>query len=568
MCRNRLFPAVAVAMLLWSTAFRATSGELRKPGSGAARANHAQAIALLRAKEYAKALEAYAEILAWSPQDKIALYNAACTHALMGNKAEAIKYLEKSIAAGYTGILHLARDPDLKSLRKEKAYKAILQEFAAPLREERSPGLANIREILQEPRFRRFIPAFLPRYYSPELTPATTGLLDHKDAPLRRAAIISLVQQNAVAEKLRARVAGLLGDNSPDVREVAGEYLLWHGRKSELEALRTAAAKETDPHALASMRAAVKLIDVREKRPAAVAPGKAGKPPPEPANYADAWLLLRANPTRGIRRQALEAYRSREELEPQLRYTGQNVAGKQARERDARLRLAAEIFRFRGNSRMNDAFRPKDVPAASSFMPPVRDYLDPKRKSFGIHTGKDGKVFGNSFHVGDDVAWQADHRTVVTIADGCVRRVSHVQSWGYIVIVEHRLPGGTFVCSLYAHLAPSICVKPGDIVKRGRKIGSVGRSHTWENGGYWSHLHFGIHSGPYLSSHPVGTTLGYTLSNGVAVKGRVVTRGDPFASVKVFHKGESVTFDVKQDYWKAGKHGWLDPQKFIRERKR
>jgi murein DD-endopeptidase MepM/ murein hydrolase activator NlpD len=575
---TRARQCLVVAVVLLCVALRAASGESSKPKPEAGRANHAQAIALLRAKDYAKALRAYDDILAADPQDKIALYNAACAYALMERKAEAIAHLEKSIDAGYTGILHLARDPDLKCLRKEAGYKAILARFAAPLKEGRSPGVANIRKILEEPKFRKFIPAYLPRYYSPELTPLTARLLEHKDAPLRRAAVISLLQQNAVAEKLRARIAGLLGDASADVREVAGEYLLWHGTKAELAALKAATAKERDAHALASMRAATRLIDAREKRPAAAAPRKAGKkPPPQPATYVDAWLLLRTNPTAAIRRQALEAYRSREKFEPQLRYTGKSVEGKRARERNARLLLAAEIFGFRGDSRMKDAFRPKGVPAAKSFMPPVRDFFNPKRKSFGLHTGKDGKVFGNSVHVGDDMAWQADQRTVVAIADGCVRRVSHVQSWGYIVIVEHKLPDGKFVCSLYAHLAPSICVKPGDIVKKGAKIGSVGRSHTWENGGYWSHLHFGIHEGPYLSSHPVGRKLSYTLSNGVEVEGKITKRGDPFATVKVLHKGKSVSFDVKQeadwicgyiniDYWKAGQHGWLTPQKFIRER--
>jgi murein DD-endopeptidase MepM/ murein hydrolase activator NlpD len=211
-------------------------------------------------------------------------------------------------------------------------------------------------------------------------------------------------------------------------------------------------------------------------------------------------------------------------------------------------------------------------------MAPVRDYFDPKRKSYGLHTEKKARAFGNSVHVGDDVAWLLDNRTVVAIGDGAVRRVSHVQSWGYLVIVEHRLPADRFACSLYAHLAPSICVKPGDIVKKGQKIGSVGRSHTWENGGYWSHLHFGIHSGPYLDSHPVGRKLSYTLSNGDEVEGRIIKRGDPFATVKVTYKGESVTFEVKQEaswicgyisrgYWKSGDHGWVDPQKFIRERR-
>ncbi|MHC4916733.1 MAG: tetratricopeptide repeat protein, partial [Planctomycetota bacterium] len=199
----RIRQLLVVAMVLLCLARGAGAGERPKLKPDAGRANHARAIALLRAKEYQKALEVYDGILADQPKDKIALYNAACAYALMGRRAEAITYLQKSIDAGYTGIFHMSRDPDLKSLHGEAAYKAILAKFAAPLKEGRSPGVANITKILGEPRFRRFIPAFLPRYYSPELTPSTVRLLEHKDAPLRRAAVISLVHQNAAGEKLR-----------------------------------------------------------------------------------------------------------------------------------------------------------------------------------------------------------------------------------------------------------------------------------------------------------------------------------------------------------------------------
>ncbi len=571
---GRLFLVLSV---LACAATGSPAGERAKSDPQAGRADHTRAITLLRGKKFEESLKVYGGILASDPKDKLALYNSACAYALMGRKTEALDYLQRSIDAGFLRIEHIVRDPDLKSLRKEKGYKAILKKFDAPLREGRSPGPGSIRRILKEPRFHRFIPAYLPRHYSPELTPATAGLLDHKDAALRRAAVVSLIHQNAASKKIRGRVGGLLGDPDPEVREAAGEYLSWHGTAGALDALRTAAAKEADPYALSSMRAAVKLIGLRAKGPAAPAPRKAGKEPPEPESYADAWLLLRTNPTEQVRRQALEAYRLREKFEPRLRYTGKSLEGKPARERNARLLLAAQLFAFPGTARSRDAWRPEKVPVAGSFMAPVRDYFNPKRRSFGVQTGKAGTVFGNSVHVGDDVAWQVDHRAVVAIGAGAVRRVSHVQSWGYIVIVEHKLPGGKFVCSLYSHLAPSICVKPGEVVEKGRKIGSVGRSHTWENGGYWSHLHFGLHEGPYLSSHPVGRTLSYTLKNGAEAEGVVVKRGDPFATVKVTYKGESVNFEVKQeadwicgyispDYWKGGKHGWLDPQKFIGER--
>jgi len=569
-------PAVAFStwLLLGAIAF---CGQAPAGGGKAPPADHARAIGLLRAKKYDQALAAYAQILESAPKDKIALYNSACAYALSGRKGEALDYMRKSIDAGFTRIRHIASDPDLRSLHKDPGFRAILRGFAAPLRESRQPGLENIRKILSEPKFRRFIPAHLPRYYAPELTPATLALLEHRDAPLRRAAVIALVHQNAVSEKVRTRVTGLLSDAHPDVREVAAEYLLWHGSGTELAALEKAGGGEKDAFSRASMQAAIDIIRERVKRPALPAPKKGNEKPPEPQSYADAWLLLRANPSTAVRRMALGTYRRREKFAPLLRYGANEFKDKQVRERNARLLLAGELFGFRGNARMKDAFRPKEVPVAKSFMAPVRDYFDPKRKSYGLHTGKDAQTFGNSVHVGDDVSWLQDNRTVVAIGDGAVRRVSHVQSWGYLVIVEHRLPGEKFACSLYAHLAPSVCVKPGDIVKKGRKIGSLGRSCTWENGGYWSHLHFGIHDGPYFSSHPVGRKLEYKLSNGDLADGVVIKRGDPFAKVKVSYKGESVTFDVKQEagwicgyigreYWKSDSHGWLDPQIFIRER--
>ena len=427
------------------------------------------------------------------------------------------------------------------------------------------------------PQFQKVAERYLPRYSAPELTPVTLGLLAGEDLSARRAAVISLIHQNDASAETRARVAGLLADASPVMREAAGEYLLWHGTEAESESLQAAARKEADLHARASMLAAAAVIRRRAKRPAAKPPSGEKKNPPPPRSFADAWLLLRAHPSDAIRAQALDVYRRREEFEPRLRYAGGDPDAKLSRERTARMLLAAEIFAFPANARSRDASRPEDVPVAASFTAPVRDYFHPGRRSFGLHTAPGGRAFGNSVHVGDDVSWLKDQTTVVAIADGVVRRVNQVWTWGFIVIVEHRLPGeDAWCCSLYAHLSPAVCVAPGDVVRKGQKIGSTGRSLCWENGGYWSHLHFGLHDGPYLSSHPIGRKIDYTLSSGEEVVGVVTARGDPCATVTVTHKGESVSFEVAQsadwicgyvskDFWK-GEHGWLDPQKFIRER--
>ena len=116
---------------------------------------------------------------------------------------------------------------------------------------------------------------------------------------------------------------------------------------------------------------------------------------------------------------------------------------------------------------------------------------------------------------------------VIAIADGVVRYVEHTVSWGGIVIIEHMNDKGEKFCSLYGHLDPLICVKPGQAVKAGRKIASLGRSYKWENGGYAAHLHFGIH----LSEFSNDWICGY----------------------------------ISKNRFKMRNHKWTDPQKFIKE---
>lgn len=58
-------------------------------------------------------------------------------------------------------------------------------------------------------------------------------------------------------------------------------------------------------------------------------------------------------------------------------------------------------------------------------------------------------------------------------------------SWGNVVVLLHRLPNGSLIQSLYAHL-DSFNVRVGQVVPRGQVIGKVGTAH----GLYAAHLHF------------------------------------------------------------------------------
>jgi murein DD-endopeptidase MepM/ murein hydrolase activator NlpD len=162
-------------------------------------------------------------------------------------------------------------------------------------------------------------------------------------------------------------------------------------------------------------------------------------------------------------------------------------------------------------------------------MPPVRDYFDPKRKSFGSLIAGNKGTFSGSYHVGDDVAWHRPQSTVVAIGDGEVKIASvGTPSWGGFVVIEHTGDKSGPFCSLYAHLGPLVCIRPGRKVRRGQKIASLGRPFTWTNGGYGTHLHFGIRKGPFNR----GGFTGY----------------------------------LPPAKFKSGASGWTDPQKFIRAR--
>ena len=103
--------------------------------------------------------------------------------------------------------------------------------------------------------------------------------------------------------------------------------------------------------------------------------------------------------------------------------------------------------------------------------------------------------FGEQAHLGEDwVTAQGDAtlgEPVYSVADGWVSVAQDFESaWGNVVFVCHRLPAGRyppFVEVMYAQLQ-TIEVKPGDFVKRGQRIGTIGNV----NGLYRAHLHWEI----------------------------------------------------------------------------
>lgn len=59
------------------------------------------------------------------PRNPLVFYNLACSYSLMGEVDLAAGALEKALALGYRDFKWLAKDPDLRKLRKHPLYRDI-----------------------------------------------------------------------------------------------------------------------------------------------------------------------------------------------------------------------------------------------------------------------------------------------------------------------------------------------------------------------------------------------------------------------------------------------------------
>ena len=518
-----------------------------------------RAFRLLRAGRPQDAIELFNRVLADSPADADALFGKAAALARTGRRAEAAAAVRQAFESGFDMPISLTRDPDIKGLRGEGAYDALVRQLAPVLAEEEAPSVLNVKRLFDDPRFERYLLRRLPRYRSSELTGRTLDLLGRGDPPAQRAAVIALLHQNANDAATRTRVAALLSSPSADVREAAAEYFLWHGRTEDRDVLAGAAAVEADVFALAAQNAALDLIAKRAGWAGLTTSQSPASPVPKEATCREALAALRARPSIDAFRRAGEVFRWGWDVEPTLVFRGMDHDASALTEQRACFTLAASLFRFMDAPGGAAPGRVAALPTARSFSAPLRDYFDRARRSFGVRTGSAGP-FAESVHVGDDVAGFADDRTVVAIGDGVVRRATYTYSWGFIVIIEHQLPKreGSY-CSLYAHLAPSISVAVGQIVRKGQRIAALGRSNTWESGGYLAHLHFGIHRGPFLQFKP-SALANSSLGDG-SLPGMM---GAPPSSQA---DASWITGYLAPGRWDDGDHGWVDPQRFLTDRR-
>ncbi len=406
---------------------------------------------------------------------------------------------------------------------------------ALEVMEPRGPDLERMLGVIKSGNGRKHVRYLLARYQSPSLTPYTLKMLRSKSSESQRWGLVALIHQNPLDGDVRAAVRKTLSSKKAVVRDLAAEFLTWHGRPGDIPALRAALRNTDDRYERASIAAAIPAIERRAER------HKRLSVPPiadELMTGDDACaralkLLMTKGDNAASWKRAFEFYREADAFEPYWNYNTNKVTDAVRLKQAKRLTLQGILLGFDprpSTGKIRATMSHKSMPKASTLVPPVRDYFDPKRKSFGLHVSAKAKSpFRNSYHVGDDAAWNEDHGTVLAIAPGVVRAVWIGGSWGGIVVLEHVRADGSRFCSLYGHLSPFLHVGPGDLLEQGQKLGSLGRSFTWENGGYRCHLHFGVHDGDFGDGSWIG---GY----------------------------------VSGKEFRRNKAGWRDPQEFLSER--
>ncbi|MBK8466679.1 MAG: M23 family metallopeptidase [Chloracidobacterium sp.] len=132
---------------------------------------------------------------------------------------------------------------------------------------------------------------------------------------------------------------------------------------------------------------------------------------------------------------------------------------------------------------------PKSVAIADSFAYPVgkTDVVTQKKDKDEWYNALD---FGENDHLGEDWNKNTGGNTdcgeaVYAAANGIITYAGDAgPGWGNVVIIEHTLPSGEKIESLYGHML-EILKRDGGVKKR-EQIGKVGNA----NGRYLCHLHF------------------------------------------------------------------------------
>ena len=459
---------------------------------------------------------------------------------------------------------------------------------------------------------------YLARYYAPALRDACVSLLEHDDPWIRRAAIGALAEQNDDRPATRALVSSFLSATWPWLRGAAAEYFLRHATEDDASILRDALEHESDDIVRGALTCALNRLpevatwdrehdDAESRKAADCSSTPEYTAPMDVRATAERYRAIaeaaEATPTRA-RAPLRQAFSRVEPFEPvwMMDDQGHADAGFVAA-RNTRYDALRAVFDLPepGSAYAASALQPDAPPPCAGLIQPVFDFPEWSQPSFGHHLGAHSRLFSSQVHVGEDVAWHQGQATLVSIGAGVVRDCGLVPSWGHLIIIEHRAtPGltkrlmnglGPYVrafdetivedtiddegclrfCSVYAHLGADFTVCSGMTVERGQRIASVGRSYSWENGGYGAHLHLGLHLGPRVQRPCPGAIIDSNFE-GKPYRARVTHTDDTTTYITIRKSGREMPLQLATEWlrgyisshaWRARDHGWMPPASVI-----
>ncbi|MDA9831535.1 M23 family metallopeptidase, partial [Akkermansiaceae bacterium] len=433
----------------------------------------------LKTGDQRRRMEAIAALqFVWSTEAE-APVRAALNNEEQSIRSIALRLVQSRIPGDHTELLDTATEDEDPRVSGPALYTLLSPK----------PDSNRLAKALQNRELWPFLHTLLPRHHDRVKFGAITHrVLDTGNPDEQASALCSLIHQYDFDASTEKKILERLGDGSPAIRMRAAEYLRWHGAGSTLPSLHSALKAEQDLHCQAVIQAAVTAIEQRVR----IFSRTLGTTTHDwSGDFATAgktalrdWMS--GPPTAALRFATLKLLGSRGSA-PYVKYDGRNDMD--ADDADARyIELINYVAGYPGPVALLAAPRSAsdtEPPAAATLVPPVRDYFDADRKSFGLFTGDYDGPFKDSHHVGDDVAFHQQHETVVAIGDGIVRHARiAAPSWGGIIIIEHHDPKtDKRFCSLYSHLGPLLCVKTGDKVRQGAMLGSLGRTFTLATGG-------------------------------------------------------------------------------------
>ena len=76
---------------------------------------------------WSRALQIDRRLVRLQPERPVPWYNLACSYAVLGKLEPAFASLQRAVDLGYPFLHHMARDPDLKSLRRDPRFSRLVR---------------------------------------------------------------------------------------------------------------------------------------------------------------------------------------------------------------------------------------------------------------------------------------------------------------------------------------------------------------------------------------------------------------------------------------------------------